>query len=252
MAKDDKQPRKYAVSTEFVSILMLIAGLGAAAIIVVLLVLISFGPEGRYEALDESQYQETVLKAAQALTGYEINEETGSASIPIERAMQIVAENGVSDLPFAQAATEPAETTGEAEETETAGGALPDGEAIFASCASCHQANGQGIPGAFPPLAGHAPELYAASREYLPTVLLYGLQGQIEVEGQTYNGVMPAWAQLSDAEIAAVLNYVLTAWENESLLENFEPYAASEVAALRGQDLSAAQVYEMRQGLELE
>jgi len=124
------------------------------------------------------------------------------------------------------------------------------GETVYqANCASCHQANGQGIPGAFPPLAGHVPELLApeGGRTYLTHVLLYGLQGSIAVDGQTYNGVMPAWQQLDDAQLADVLSYISTAWENEAdLPEGFEPFSAEEVAAERGLGLTGSDMLEER------
>ncbi len=82
-------------------------------------------------------------------------------------------------------------------------------------------------------------------------VLLYGLPGQITVNGQGYNGVMPPWTQLGDEEIAAVLNHLMTSWDNEALLEQFAPYTADEVAAQRDQGLSASDVLGLRQALEL-
>ena len=125
-----------------------------------------------------------------------------------------------------------------------------EGETVYQSnCASCHQANGQGIPGAFPPLAGHVPDLLAAEggRTYLTHVLLYGLQGQIDVEGQAYNGLMPAWAQLDDSQIASVLTYVSTAWDNEAALpEGFEPFSAEDVAAERDLGLTPSDVHAER------
>ena len=128
-------------------------------------------------------------------------------------------------------------------------------ETYAANCAACHQAEGQGIPAAFPPLAGHAPLLVAAEggREYLIKVLLYGLQGEITVLEATYNGVMPPWPQLSDEQVAAVINHTLHAWGNDALLpEGFEPVSAEEVAAQRELGLSPAQVHELRAALELE
>ncbi len=123
-----------------------------------------------------------------------------------------------------------------------------DGAAIYANnCASCHQANGQGIAGAFPPLAGHAAELtQSQGRDYLPLVLLYGLQGPIEVAGASYNGVMPAWAQLSNEELAAVANHVVTEWDDGALPDDVQPYQASEFAEARGQELSADDVHQRR------
>lgn len=128
-----------------------------------------------------------------------------------------------------------------------------DGAAVFASnCSSCHQANGQGIPGAFPPVAGHLPALVSADRAYPVKLLLYGLQGAITVEGASYNGQMPAWAQLSDAELAAVLNYAVTAWDGpEALPADFVPYTAAEFAAERETPLSAAEMLALRGELEL-
>jgi cytochrome c oxidase subunit 2 len=123
-----------------------------------------------------------------------------------------------------------------------------DGEAVYAAnCASCHQANGQGVAGAFPPVAGHSAALIAEQgRDYLPLLLLYGLQGPIQVGGTTYNGQMPAWQQLSDEELAAVTNYMVTTWDEGELPGDFEPYTPDEFAEARGQGLTADDVYERR------
>ncbi len=129
------------------------------------------------------------------------------------------------------------------------------GEGIFTTnCVSCHQANGQGIPGAFPTLVGHAPELANADggHEYMEKLLLYGLQGEINVSGQVYNGVMPAWAQLSDDDLANVLNYVLSSWGNaDAMSADYPAFTADSVKAQRADNLSSQQVYELRQTLNL-
>ncbi len=125
------------------------------------------------------------------------------------------------------------------------------GETTYANCVACHQQNGQGIVGAFPPLAGHINELYNApgGRKYIINVVLYGLQGEIDVLGQSYNGLMAAWPQLSDEEVAATLNHELTSWGNDALLEDFSPILPEEVAAERDNALSSAQVLELRPAL---
>lgn len=94
------------------------------------------------------------------------------------------------------------------------GPAAVDGAALYAGrCASCHQADGKGIPGAFPPLAGSPWVLESA--EIPVRIVLGGLQGPIEVLGATYQGVMPAFgSQLGDAEIAAVLSHVRSSFGN--------------------------------------
>jgi heme/copper-type cytochrome/quinol oxidase subunit 2 len=127
------------------------------------------------------------------------------------------------------------------------------GAALYAAnCASCHQANGQGVAGVFPPMAGHAPDLLEADRGYLVDTLLYGLQGPIQVDGATYNGVMPAWGHLSDMELADILNHTLTAWGNAALLpEGAALYTPDDVAARRGLGLTPADVLEQRQALPL-
>lgn len=140
---------------------------------------------------------------------------------------------------------------GDAQVQQSVPEVMTAGESVFtANCVSCHQANGQGIAGAFPNLANHVPSLYNADRSYLINVLLYGLQGQIQVDGQSYNGVMTAWAQLSDQEIADVLNYTSTAWGNNQALQNFEPYAPEEIAAERDKGLSSSDVYSQRPNLQ--
>lgn len=93
--------------------------------------------------------------------------------------------------------------------------AAPDGKAIYqARCASCHQANGQGVPNVFPPLAG-AEIVNGPAKEHI-TIVLKGRTGPITVKGKTYNGAMPAHAGLmSDAEIAAVISYERTNFGNK-------------------------------------
>jgi cytochrome c oxidase subunit 2 len=118
------------------------------------------------------------------------------------------------------------------------------------SCAVCHQADGDGMAGVFPPLAGHAADLYRADPDYLVQVLLYGLQGPIEVQGASYNGAMQAWRQFGDDQLAALLNHIV-ALGNDPVASDPPPYAAAAVAAQRGLDLSAADVYQRRQALEL-
>jgi mono/diheme cytochrome c family protein len=117
------------------------------------------------------------------------------------------------------------------------------------NCSGCHQRSGRGIAGGFPPLAGHAPEvLEQKGRAYMARLVLFGLAGAIEVEGTPYNGVMPSWSSLSDAEIAAVIDHVLTTWDNDQHLpKDFKPIVPSEIAAARAENLTSEQVYAMRE-----
>ncbi len=69
-----------------------------------------------------------------------------------------------------------------------------------------------GIAGMFPPLAGS--EWVLGDERVLVQVPLHGIQGDLDVKGQTYKGTMPAFASLSDDEIAAVLSHVRSQWGN--------------------------------------
>ena len=100
-----------------------------------------------------------------------------------------------------------------------------DGAAVFAgNCVACHQANGLGLSGIFPPLAGSRWVLENDAR--LVQILLHGLNGELEVLGVSYNGVMPAFGQLSDAELAAVLTYIRSAWDNDAAAISAQQVAA--------------------------
>jgi mono/diheme cytochrome c family protein len=83
-------------------------------------------------------------------------------------------------------------------------------------CAQCHQPTGNGVPGVYPPLAGA--EWVTGSERRLARILINGLNGPIEVKGNTYNGNMPAFGPnglgLRSREIAAVLTYIRQEWGN--------------------------------------
>lgn len=109
-----------------------------------------------------------------------------------------------------------------------AAGDRADGAAIYAArCAACHQANGAGLPGVFPPLAGS--EWVRGPASTLTAAVLHGINGPLTVKGSAYNGAMPAFgAQLPDAELAAVLTHIRQQWGNGAA-----PVSADEVAAVR-------------------
>lgn len=90
------------------------------------------------------------------------------------------------------------------------------GSEVYANvCAACHQPGGEGVPGAFPPLAGS--DWVTGDPEIPVRIILHGLAGPVEVQGVSYNAVMPGWGQkLSDSEIASVVNYIRTNWGNSA------------------------------------
>jgi mono/diheme cytochrome c family protein len=87
------------------------------------------------------------------------------------------------------------------------------GKALYASsCSGCHQPNGQGMGGAFPPLAKS--DYIAANPKILPQIILRGQQGPVKVNGTDYSSIMPPLKQLSDDEVANISTYVLNSWGN--------------------------------------
>ena len=117
------------------------------------------------------------------------------------------------------------------------------GKKLFtANCVSCHQQNGRGVPGQYPPLAGS--EWVTGPPARLKRILLHGLAGEVVVEGETYNGNMPAFgARLSDERLAAVLTFIRQEWGNEAGPVPAESVAATRAATqARGQPWSAAEL----------
>ena len=101
------------------------------------------------------------------------------------------------------------------------------GKGIYeANCGACHQPNGKGLPGAFPPLAGS--DYLQGKREDVLAVALFGLSGPITVNDQEYNAVMPSMGYLGDEDLAAALTYVFNSWGN-----SLAAVTPAEVTALR-------------------
>ncbi len=82
-------------------------------------------------------------------------------------------------------------------------------------CQSCHQQDGAGVPGAFPPLGGSEWVIGAPERPVY--IVLQGFQGEIVRNGVTYNAVMPGFGRLlSDDEVASVVTYIRNSFGNEA------------------------------------
>lgn len=147
-------------------------------------------------------------------------------------APEPAAEPAPEPAPAAEPAAEPAAaepaaaTAGDAPDLTTMSEAdakawlMTEGENVYltggdggAACVTCHQANGMGVAGAFPPLAGSGD--YYGDCANQAGLILNGLNGPIEVQGVAYNAVMPPQPTLSDHEIAAVTTYVRNSWGND-------------------------------------
>jgi quinol-cytochrome oxidoreductase complex cytochrome b subunit len=112
--------------------------------------------------------------------------------------------------------------------TAAAPAAAGQGAQIYGTnCAGCHNANGTGQPGVFPPLA-HNP-FVTGDKSKVVGVLLNGLKGKITVNGQSYDAEMPAWkGKLSNKEIADVATYIRNAWGNKA-----DPVTEADVSAYK-------------------
>jgi nitrite reductase (NO-forming)/hydroxylamine reductase len=101
------------------------------------------------------------------------------------------------------------------------------GEGVYQTvCLACHQADGKGLPGAFPPLAGS--DYLLGDKDRAVGVVVRGLEGEVVVNGVKYNSVMPAMTQLSDQEIADALTYAMNSWGNQG-----GAISVAQVAAVR-------------------
>ncbi len=93
--------------------------------------------------------------------------------------------------------------------------AMKKGKSVYTGggCNGCHQANGAGVAGVYPPLDGS--EWVTEGTERIAQLILNGIQGPIKVKGQSYANVMPAHKGiLTDEQIANVITYIRASWSN--------------------------------------
>jgi glucose/arabinose dehydrogenase/mono/diheme cytochrome c family protein len=92
---------------------------------------------------------------------------------------------------------------------------LTAGEEVYVTnCAACHQRNGKGAPPRYPPLA--ETEWVTGDKQRLISVIVTGLEGPIEVNGEPYSGAMPGHDFLSDEEVAEVATYIRQNFGNDA------------------------------------
>ena len=81
-------------------------------------------------------------------------------------------------------------------------------------CANCHQENGRGLAGLYPPIA----KQYLKDKTALACMMRNGLVGNLVVEGKAYNRAMPGNLTLKDLEIAEIITYVGSRWNDEKTI----------------------------------
>ncbi len=118
------------------------------------------------------------------------------------------------------------------------------------NCVACHQATGEGIPGAFPPLNGS--KWVAGNEERMINILLSGLSGSITVKGKEYVGAMPGLKQFDDKDLAAVITFVRgnAEWGNNS--SEVSPEKVAEMRAKYGSRTAAWSPQELEKLYPLE
>ncbi len=130
-------------------------------------------------------------------------------------------DKAVSSKPITVAANASAKGALTLDQQVKAGAALYNG-----TCSVCHQATGEGMASVFPPLAKS--DYLNADKIRSIGVVLNGLSGPVNVNGASYDSVMPPMSQLNDDEVANILTYVLNSWGN-----NGGQISAAEVAHQR-------------------
>lgn len=92
-----------------------------------------------------------------------------------------------------------------------------DGQALYKShCANCHQDNGQGLAGLYPPIAGS--NFLKDNKNLVLCSMRYGLKDTIVVNGKTYHQPMPANTQLQALDVAEIATYIYNEWGNEKII----------------------------------
>jgi len=120
------------------------------------------------------------------------------------------------------------------------------GKRVYNNCMACHQADGRGVPGNYPPLDGT--DWVNGDPARMAALILHGIEGELVVLGETYNQVMPKWSHLSDEQIAAVMTYVRSSWSNDA--GAVEPSLVSAVRAATSDRRSAWRAAELEQFTE--
>jgi len=127
------------------------------------------------------------------------------------------------------------------------------------NCAPCHQLSGLGLGDTIPPLAGS--EWVTGSETRLLRVMLGGLTGEVEVQGEMFKGAMPGWGPiLDDGQIAAVATYIRKSWGNKAppvgvaivaqirraSADRKTPWTAEELRKFGGTPIGGARVWSRR------
>jgi mono/diheme cytochrome c family protein len=151
---------------------------------------------------------------------------------------------GATDAPTTETTVAPDAATTDTTVDATSGAndeLLIAGSEVYQSvCSGCHQPGGAGLAGQYPPLKDNP---HVQDAEYVAGVIANGRSGQIQVLGNTYDGVMPAFSTLPDADVQAVIAYIQSGFVTPATAANPAPTDTGPVAGTQLPDLANMAMY---------
>ena len=101
-----------------------------------------------------------------------------------------------------------------------------DGKWLYEqNCENCHGTNGEGLAGLIPPLA--QADFLEKNYNQLPCIILHGMEGEVEVNGKTYNNPMQGYPELTTFDIVLLINYINHSWGNDAKYTDFREVEAN-------------------------
>jgi nitrite reductase (NO-forming) len=116
-------------------------------------------------------------------------------------------------------------------QTSVPNNSIQDGKKVYDTyCVSCHMENGMGVEGAFPSLVKTG---NLSDKNRLVKIILQGMRGPIKINGSSFDGEM-AGIEMTDKEVADVINYIRNTWGNKAPLVQVSEIPAAKIAVVKG------------------
>ena len=116
-------------------------------------------------------------------------------------------------------------------QTSTPNASIQNGKKVYETyCISCHMENGMGVEGAFPSLVKTG---NLSDKNRLVKIILLGMRGPLIIKGTSFDGEM-AGIEMTDKEVADVINYIRNTWGNKAPLVQVSEIPAAKIAVVKG------------------
>lgn len=116
-------------------------------------------------------------------------------------------------------------------QTSTPNASIQNGKKVYETyCISCHMENGMGVEGAFPSLVKTG---NLSDKNRLVKIILLGMRGPLKINGLSFDGEM-AGIEMTDKEVADVINYIRNTWGNSAPLVQVSEIPAAKIAVVKG------------------